>query len=241
MPGGLFSKRVHDTVGLSMADRQLLTSLRVKERKLDAREQLYRAGDATKQCAVVRTGFLASQKTVSDHREQILAFHAPGDFPDLQMLHLPALDHSIISVGTSDVGLVAHEDLKDLLAASPKLANVFWRETIIEATILREWVCNGARDALASVAHLICELAFRLDAVGLVKENNFYLPLTQEDIANATGISPVHANRVLQDLRRRRLISWERRTMTLLNFQELERIAVFEPEYLSRKISLEEK
>jgi CRP-like cAMP-binding protein len=125
--------------------------------------------------------------------------------------------------------------MKELLAASPKLASVFWRETIIEATILREWLCNvAARDALASIAHFICEIASRLQAVGLVADGSFHLPLTQQDLANASGISVVHVNRTLQELRKRRLIRWENRTVTLLNPEELKRIAQFEPDYLHK-------
>ncbi len=131
----------------------------------------------------------------------MLAFHIPGDFPDLQNLYVTDSDHGIINIGTSRVGLISHSEMKDVLAASPKLAAIFWRESIIEATILREWLCNvAARDALASIAHLICEIAIRMDAVGLVTDHSFQLPLTQQDLANATGISVVHVNRTLQEL-----------------------------------------
>jgi CRP-like cAMP-binding protein len=235
MPAGLFSKRVHDAVGLSPNDRELLKALRVTERTLEHREPLTREGDAATQCAIVHAGFLASYKIVSD-REQILAFYVPGDFPDLQALYLPVSDHAIISIGTSRVGLISHSEMKDLLAASPKLASVFWRETMTEAIILREWLCNvAARDALASLAHLVCEIASRLEAVGLVTDGSFHLPLTQQDLANASGISVVHVNRTLQEMRKRRLVRWEGRTVTLLDFDELKRIAQFEPEYLYGK------
>ncbi|MCK1477007.1 Crp/Fnr family transcriptional regulator [Bradyrhizobium sp. 197] len=201
-------------------------------RTLDHREALCREGDPATQCAVVHAGFLASYKIAAD-REQILAFHVPGDFPDLQALYAPVLDHGIISMGTSRVGLISHSDLKTLIAASPNLAGVFWRETVIETTILREWICNvAARDAVASIAHLICEIASRLDAVGMIAEDSFHLPLTQQDLANASGFSIVHVNRTLQELRKRRLIRWENKTVTLLNFDELKRIAEFEPDYL---------
>jgi CRP-like cAMP-binding protein len=237
MPAGLFSKRVHDAVGISASDRELLKALRVTERRLDNRETLCREGDIATHCAIVHAGFLASYKSASD-REQILAFHVPGDFLDLQTLYLPASDRSIISIGSSRVGLISHSDLRILLAASPKLASIFWRETMIETTILREWICNvAARDALASVAHLICEIAFRLEVVGLIKENSFHLPFTQQDIAKASGLSSVHVNRTLKEMRKRGLISLEQRTLTLLNFEELKGIAQFEPDYLHGKLS----
>src|ERR1700761_4401445 len=120
MPTGLFSKRVHDAVGLSARDRELLGALRVTERALENREPLYLAGDVATQCAVVYAGFLASHKIVSD-REQMLALHVPGDFPDLQSLHMPVSDHNIVSIGPSRVGLITHSDLQGMLAVSPKL------------------------------------------------------------------------------------------------------------------------
>jgi len=98
MPGDLFSRRVHDAVGLSAADHELLRSLHVTQRQLEHRDPLCREGDAATHCAIVREGFLVSCKIVSD-REQILAFHVPGDFPDLQSLYAPISDHSIVSIG----------------------------------------------------------------------------------------------------------------------------------------------
>jgi CRP-like cAMP-binding protein len=217
------------------ATENCLQGLRVTERALDHREPLLQEGDTASQCAIVHAGFLASYKITSD-REQIVAFHVPGDFPDLQTLYMPVSGQNVVSIGTSRVGLISHSDLKSVIAASQKLAGVFWRETIIEATILREWLCNiAARDALASIAHLVCEIASRLEAVGLVTDGSFQLPLTQQDLANASGISIVHVNRTLQDLRKRRLIGWEDRTVTLLDFEELKRIAEFEPGYLQGK------
>ena len=237
MPAGLFSKRVHDAVGISPSDRELLKALRVTERALDDREALCREGDTATECAIVHAGFLASCKSAPE-REQILAFHVPGDFLDLQTLYLPASDRSIVSIGRSRVGLISHSDLRGLLAASPQLAGIFWRETIIEATVLREWICNvAARDALACIAHLFCEIAFRLEAVGMVTENSFHLPITQQDIANASGISTVHVNRTLQEMRKRGLIRLEHRTLTLLNVEELKRTAQFEPDYLHGRLS----
>lgn len=235
MPATLFSKRVREAIGLSPNDRDFLRALRVTERTLEHREALCREGDTAGKCAILHEGFLASYKIVSE-REQIVAFHVPGDFPDLQTLYAPVSDHFIVSMGTSRVGLISHSDLKHLISASPNLARVFWRETMIEAKILREWICNAAaRDALTAIAHLICEISFRLDSVGLVADQSFHVPLTQQDLANASGFSVVHANRTLQELRKRRLIAWENRTVILLDFEELKRVTEFETGYLQQR------
>jgi CRP-like cAMP-binding protein len=231
MPVSLFAKRVREAIGLSPGDHDALRSLRVIERQLENRELLGREGDTATHCTILVDGFLARSKPMLD-REQILSFHVPGDFADLQTIHLRTLDHNIVSIGTSRVGQIAHSHLQRVLDSSPSLTRVFWRETLIEAAIFREWVCNAAaRDALTSVAHLICELAARLDSVGLVRDNTFNLPLNQH-IANAIGISVVHVNRTLQELRSRRLISWEGRVVQLLDREELARVGDFSPGYL---------
>ena len=236
MPTSLFSKRVNESSGLSPSDRDLLKRLAVTERSMENREALCREGEISMQCSLVLSGLLASYKIVSD-REQILAFHVPGDLPDLQTLYAPTYDRFIVSIGNSRVGLIPHSDLRSMIEVSPSLAGVFWRETFTETTVLRQWICNvGSRGALASVAHLICEIASRLEAVGLVKDGAFHLPLVQQDIANACGLSVVHVNRIVQELRKRRLIAWEGRTVKLLDFDELKRAAEFDPEYLHGRI-----
>lgn len=111
--------------------------------------------------------------------------------------------------------------------------NAFWRETLIQGAIHREWVDNlGSRQALPRVAHLICEIAARLEFVGLVQNNAFTCPLTQEDVANACGLSIVHVNRTIQELRRQALIDWQGRTMELRQRENLENIAEFDADYL---------
>jgi CRP-like cAMP-binding protein len=232
MPTSLFAKRTREAVGLSSADQEALQSIRVFERTIESRGLLCREGDTATHCTILLSGFLARHKIIGE-REQIICFHVPGDFPDLQTLQLPVLDHNIVSIGTSRVGQVPHAQLQAILDASPELAHIFWRETLKEAAIFREWVCNvAARDALGCIAHLICEMAIRLGAVGLVNNGSFQLPFTQEHVANATGISTVHVNRTLGTLRSRNLIAWESRTLTLLDFGELKRIADFNPDYL---------
>ena len=236
MPATFFARRIREAVGLSPADHEALRSLRVSERQLENRELLFRDGDTVRHCSILLDGFLARSKVMLE-REQILSLHVPGDFPDLQTIHLPVIDHNVVSIGPSRVGQIAHTDLQRVLDGSRTLTRIFWRETLIEAATFREWVCNtAARDALACIAHLLCELAVRLDAVGLVKDNTFHLPLTQQDLASATGMSTVHVNRTLQELRNRRLISWEGRTVRLFDREALERVGDFTPEYLHNRL-----
>jgi len=104
---------------------------------------------------------------------------------------------------------------------------------LVDAAVFREWVVNvGAREAIARVAHLLCEIKLRLQVVGLVRDSTFTLPCRQTDIADACGITAVHTNRVIQELRAKGLIEWEGKTVTILRWGEIARIGDFSPEYL---------
>lgn len=184
-------------------------------------------------CTVVMAGFLSRQRVISD-RNQISAFYVPGDIPDLHTLHLPLMDHDLCSTGPSTIAAVTHGAIKQVLRDFPGLIYAFWGETVIQAAIYREWVENlGARQALPRVAHLICEMAARLTKVGLAPDSRFKLPFTQADIADACGLSIVHVNRTIQELRRRRLIDWQGQTVELIEREGLESLAEFDLAYLN--------
>ncbi|UPJ55962.1 Crp/Fnr family transcriptional regulator [Bradyrhizobium sp. 192] len=217
---------------VSERDRDALRNMRYSVRNLADAEYAVRVGDRPSSCTIVLAGFLSRQRVVSD-RMQISSFYLAGDMPDLPSLHLPVMDHDLCSVGPSTIALVKHSDVRAMLQESTGLLNAFWRETLIQGAVYREWVDNlGARQALPRVAHLICEIATRLEFVGLVEQNSFNCPLTQEDVANACGLSIVHVNRTIQELRRRGLIDWRGRTLELLQRQEFEEVAEFDAAYL---------
>jgi CRP-like cAMP-binding protein len=232
MPSQKLIRRLQAVVGLSEDDRSKLANMPHTVKEFTDGEYIVREGDRASQCAIVMSGFVFRQKIVRA-RAQILSIYLGGDMPDLHTLHLPLMDHNICSAGPSTIGFVPHTYLNDILINSPSLAHALWRETLVDAAIYREWVASlGSRDALSRVGHLICELAARLEVVGLLENASFYLPFTQQNIADACGLSVVHVNRTIQDLRKRRLIELERRTLTLLRRKELEELADFTPEYL---------
>lgn len=217
---------------LSEQNQQTLRNMRYTVRNLVDAEYAVQEGDRPSSCTIVMAGFLARQRIVSD-RTQISSFYLTGDMPDLPSLHLAVMDHDLCSVGPSTIALVKHSDLRAMLGESTGLLNALWRETLIHGAIYRDWVDNlGARRALPRVAHLICEVATRLEFVGLVDQNAFNCPFTQEDVANACGLSTVHANRTIQELRRQALIEWRGRKLELLRREELESVAEFDPSYL---------
>jgi CRP-like cAMP-binding protein len=232
MPHRKLIARLQAVVGVSGQDQAKLASMPHSIKTLNDGEYVLHQGDAPARCAVVMTGFLARQKVVSE-RNQISSFYVPGDMPDLHTLHLPVMDHDLCSVGASTVAFITHSHLREMLEGSPGLTNAFWRETLIHAAIYREWVENlGSRQALPRLAHLLCELAARLEMVGLLDDDSFRLPFTQQDFADACGLSTVHVNRTIQELRRRDLIAWQGPIARLLQREELEMIADFSPGYL---------
>jgi CRP-like cAMP-binding protein len=224
--------RLQTVVGLSEQDQAKLACMPYKLKNLDDGEYLVREGDSPTNSIVVMSGFLSRQRVISA-RNQISSFYIAGDMPDLHTLHLPVMDHALCSVGSSTVASVSHAYLRDVMSDSPGLTQAFWRETLIHAAIYREWIENlGARQALGRIAHLLCELAIRLELVGLLDNGSFHLPFTQRDVADACGLSVVHVNRTLQELRREGLIEWQNHTVQLLDRAKLEDEAEFSREYL---------
>ncbi len=232
MPHRKLIARLQAVVGLSEQDQAKLAHMPYKLKTLDDREHLVREGESPTNSTVVVSGFLSRQRVISA-RNQISSFYIAGDMPDLHTLHLPVMDHELCSVGCSTVASVPHAYLIELMSGSPGLTQAFWRETLIHAAIYREWIENlGARQALGRIAHLLCELAIRLELVGLLDGGSFQLPLTQQDVADASGLSVVHVNRTLQELRREGVIKWQHRTVQLLDRAKLEDAAEFSGEYL---------
>ncbi|PSO30910.1 Crp/Fnr family transcriptional regulator [Bradyrhizobium sp. MOS002] len=232
MPHQVLIARLLAGAGLTEQDQARLRSMPHTSRTFKNRDIVLRQGDTPVQCAVVMSGCLIRQRVVRE-RNQISSFYLPGDMPDLHTLHLPVMDHELCSVGTSTLAFIPHSHLRPMLIDFPGLTNALWRETLVHAAIHREWVENlGSRRALPRVAHLLCELATRLEVVGLLEDGSFRLPFTQQDFAEACGLSTVHINRTIQELRRMNLIEWRGHTVSLLRRKELETVADFSPDYL---------
>jgi CRP-like cAMP-binding protein len=161
---------------------------------------------------------------------QISSFYIAGDMPDLHALHLPIMDHELCSVGNSTVASVPHSYLKELMNDSPGITQAFWRETLIHAALYREWVENlGSRHALGRIAHLLCEIGSRLELVGaLDTASSFHVPFTQQNVADACGLSVIHVNRTLQELRQQGLIEWRNHIVQFLDRTALEEVAEFD-------------
>ena len=228
-----FVRRLESILTLSKEDVRLLAEMPTTVRSYQADQDIVREGDMPSQCCLLLDGFLCRHKIAKGSTRQIMSFHVPGDIPDLHSLHLRRMDHNLTSLGPAVVAFIPHSYFHEVLPRSQQLTHALWRETLVDAAVFREWVVNvGAREALARIAHVLCELKIRLEAVGLVKNATFTMPARQADIADAVGITAVHANRVIQELRGQGLIEWEGKTVTILQWDELARVGDFSTDYL---------
>ena len=185
------------------------------------------------QCTLLLEGFVERYKDTPEGRRQILAIHVPGDFVDLHSYPLKRLEHSVAALTPVKVALFPHPGIRALTEQSATLTELLWRSTLIDAAINREWIVSvGARSAAGRLAHLFCEMYLRLERVGLTDGLRFAFPLTQIDLADATGLTPVHANRMLRQLREQGLVEFRAGTATILDWAALRSFAEFDPGYL---------
>lgn len=216
------------------SDKALLRKLRITTKNLAAGDNLVTVGDKPHFSALLISGMLCRYDVVEGGTRQIMSFHLPGDIPDLQSLFLRTMDHSVGAIGPATVGLIPHEDLRHVFERSFHLASVMWRETLIDSAIFRQWIGNiGGRSAIVAMAHLLCELVVRGLSIGLIKDDmKFKLPLTQQDLADALGLSLVHINRTLRALRRGGLLTWEPGSLMVQDWPGLKAAGDFDPAYL---------
>jgi CRP-like cAMP-binding protein len=218
---------------LSNEERQAIQSLPVRINHLDAHQDLVRDGDRPSHCCLILDGWAARYKLLSGGKRQILSFHIAGDIPDLQSLHIHTMDHSLATLTKASVAFIPHESLRGLAADFPSVGVILWRATLIDAAIFRTWITGlGRRPALERMAHLFCELYLKLQAAGLAEEFRYRLPVTQLDLADALGLTSVHINRVLQEMRDRGLITLQNRMLVIEAWDELLRVSEFDPAYL---------
>src|SRR3954453_5652120 len=193
---------------LSEDEKDVLRTVSGTIRTVGRRQDLVREGDRPSECCLVLEGFAYRYKLTQEGKRQIFSFHIPGDIPDLQSLHLDVMDHSLSSLCATKALFIPHETVRDLTRRCPRISDAFWRDTLIDAAVFREWmVCLGRREAYGHMAHLLCELYVRLRSVGLTNGNGYAFPLTQAEFGDALGLSTVHVNRTLQDLRGEGLIT----------------------------------
>ncbi len=201
--------------------------------KAAAGDDLVHEGTCSSSVRLMLSGWACRYKLLEDGRRQIVGFILPGDTCDAYIYLLPETDHAIAALTPVIYAELESACFEELIRQDKSISEAMLCETLVANSIQREWSINlGRRDAFERVAHLFCELFERLRAVGLVKDNAFWFPVTQSDLADATGLSPVHLNRILQQLRNSGLIVLRDRTLTLHDFEMLCRVGMFHPAYL---------
>ncbi|MFD1789720.1 Crp/Fnr family transcriptional regulator [Sphingomonas floccifaciens] len=230
----LLARKYEQFIGLADDDRAALQHLADSPaRTARARTDIIREGEQPRGAMLILDGWASLYKTLEDGRRQMLAMLLPGDLCELNASMLREMDHSLGTITALTYVELPAPVMEALAIDHPRIASALTWDLLVAAAIQREWTLNlGQRSALERIAHLICEMFVRLNAVGLTQAGGFDCPLTQTDLAEATGMTPVHVNRTLQDLRARRLIEWRGRSVVILRWQDLCSAAMFSPNYL---------
>lgn len=218
----------------SDAERRKLDQL-VSERQArhEPGEDIIAEGDHSPDCHVVLTGLACRYKMLPDGGRQIMAFLVPGDLCDAEIFILKSMDHSVGALTPTTTALIPGEMMKRLLREAGRMPEALWWGTLTDLGVLRERIVDhGRRDARERIAHLLYEMLVRYRMVGLTADDVFEFPITQADLADATGLTPVHVNRMLQGLRADKLIDWRGDTVTVLDRQGLKKLAGFNANYL---------
>lgn len=222
---------------ISKEDKEALAALPWSHRVFARDAYLVREGEPTSTCSLLVSGFAFRQKLIDSGARQIISIHIPGEFLDLQNAFLDVADHNVQSLNRAGVAMVGKAALLGLMDQRPNIRRAVWMDSLVDAAIFREWVVNvGRRDARARIAHLLCELAARLRVLGDGNEEMFDFPLTQEQIADATGLTAVHTNRTLQALRKDGLISLASSRLQILDWEGLCAAGDFNERYLHQAV-----
>lgn len=226
-------KRLRARDEISAAEEAAIRGTLGETRSVPANRTIIPAWQPVGESTLLLKGWTARARYLANGERQFTEINIAGDFIDLHSFTLKKLDHEVVTLTPCELVPVPHERLREITAKFPHLARVYWFSTSLDAAIIREWtVSTGRRSAIARVAHLFCELLVRLEIAGCVEDNSYDFPLTQIQVADCVGLTSVHANRTIQELRKRGLIDLRDRRLRILDLPELRRVGEFDPNYL---------
>jgi len=238
-PGGVSKvitahlRKLRQRTHISADEEQAIRSAVTETRNVPAGRLLIRCGETLNHSMLLIEGWMAGVKDLQGGSRQGTELQLPGDFADLQGFTLKSLDRDVVALTNAKVGLVPHDRLREVTDRLPRLGWIYWSMTNIDAAITRELVISLAqRSAISRMAHLFCEISYRLEVVGGASKNGCDFPLTQRELSECLGLTVVHVNRTLQELRRRGLVELENRQLTIRDRAGLEALAEFDPSYL---------
>lgn len=231
--GNPLVRKLETFADLGDAEKAALAHMTANPRQYRAGHDLIREGDRPEHVFLLMEGWAYRYKILPSGGRQIIAFLLPGDFCDIHIFVLKHMDHSIALLNDAKVVAVPAQDMLDMMSEHHDIERALWWATLVDEAVLREWLTSmGQRDAFPRIAHLLVELWLRMRAIGLAASDNFSLPLTQTDLGDALGLTPVHVNRTLQRLRAEGMITLERKRLTIHDPERLMAISGFEPNYL---------
>jgi CRP-like cAMP-binding protein len=223
---------------LSSADRAALLSLPHTIKRLDSQHYIVRERDQATHCCLMVSGFSVRHKIVAGGLRQIVAVHMAGEMVDLQNSMLGCADHSVQMLTRGEVAMIPREEIDRIASERPAVAKAMWIDTLVDASIFREWIANvGRRSARTRIAHLFCEFGLRLQHAGLAEETGYELPMTQEQLGDATGLTSVHVNRTIKALEADGLIGprTSPRSINIGDWKRLAAVGDFDSGYLHMK------
>ncbi|UUL83798.1 Crp/Fnr family transcriptional regulator [Sphingomonas qomolangmaensis] len=233
-----FSDRLRGYGRLNDEDERLLAAACQNVRTLRAGHHLIREGDRPDPVFVILEGWACRYKLLPDGSRQIMTFMMPGDFCDIHIAVLEAMDHNIVTLTRTKVATLPRAKMQALVEARPTITRAFWWAQLVDTGVLRAWVVSmGRRTAIERVSHLMCELYIRMRDVGLASHNRCEMPLTQLVLADALGLTPVHVNRTVKELRQAGVMDLGRGWLTILRPAEMARIAGFDANYLHQRLA----
>ena len=214
-------------------DLAAFAALSWKQRSVPAASYVVREGQPPVRCGFIIEGFAYRQKLTLDGQREIVALLVPGDLIDLQNLYFTQSDHDVVALTALSLAEVPIVELRELASMRPGIAAALWTDALIEASIYREWLLNiGRRPARMRLAHLLCEFHARLRAIDRAGDMEYELPMTQEQLGDAMGLTPVHVNRVLKILEQDGLIGRHKRQIRVTDWERLRSAADFNDRYL---------
>jgi CRP-like cAMP-binding protein len=219
---------------LDAADEAAILALPYRTKRIERHGYIARERDKTTHSCLLLSGFAIRHKILGDGARQIVAIHMKGDLVDLQNSFLGVADHSVQVLTEAEVALIPREAVKQLAFDRPTVGLAMWFDTLVDGSVFREWIANvGRRDAHTRIAHLLCEFSLRLKVAGLGEATDYELPMTQEHLADCTGLTPVHVNRMLKQLEKEQLITRRSsRAVAVGDWNKLAQAGDFDSNYL---------
>lgn len=216
-------------------DRALLEALLGDVRSFAPRRDVIREGDRPDHVHLMLEGWSCRYKILNEGTRQITAFLVPGDFCDTHITLFDEMDHSIGTLSDCRIAFIARDKMAEIIER-PHIARALWWASLVDEAVLRAWIVNlGRRDAFERIGHLICEMHARLRNVGLAPEGAFELPLTQEELGDALGLTPIHISRMLKRLRDEKLLTFKNQRIVIADVARLRELVGFDPNYLHLK------